>query len=86
VLWAHGTEATVDVQGDDSAAGTYVHGDQMITFHHCRTCACVTHYASRPGGKPGDRVSVNMRMAGRETVLQYPVRTFDGADTWAFLD
>lgn len=58
----------------------------MINFNFCGTCGCVTHYASRPGGKPEDRVSVNMRMAGLDVVGRYPVRVFDGADTWTYLD
>lgn len=85
-LWAHGTEESVSVRGAAPDLRGYVHGDRMITFQFCGTCGCVTHYASRPGGKPGDRLSVNMRMAGPEISGRYRVRTFDGADTWEFLD
>jgi len=86
VLWAHGTEASVAVEAEAAMLRSYVHGDRMIDFNFCGTCGCVTHYASRPGGAADDRVSVNMRMAGLDVVNRFAVRTFDGADTWAYLD
>ena len=80
------TESTVEVDAKDGAFADYTHGDGMIRFHHCKTCGCVTHYTSVPGGTPEDRLAVNMRMAARADMERYPHRLFDGADTWEFLD
>lgn len=85
-LWGHSTQANVTILAEPGASRAYVHGDGMINFHHCTTCGCLTHYSSRPGGAPTDRVSVNMRMAGRDVVAGFDIRTFDGADTWEYLE
>lgn len=57
----------------------------MITFYHCNTCGCITHYEG--ADKAGqERLSVNFRMFDSSEIEALEVRTFDGADTWELLD
>ena len=60
-------------------------GDKCIEFYHCKTCGCTTHYESIEKDKDS-RIAVNTRMMRREDVSDIALRTFDGADTWEFLD
>jgi hypothetical protein len=60
-------------------------GDRCIEFYHCKICGCTTHYESTE--KEADsRVAINTRMMRREDTAGIPVRLFDGADTWEFID
>ncbi|WP_298569362.1 GFA family protein [uncultured Aliiroseovarius sp.] len=84
-LWAHcpPNEGAI-LSGLDNLT-TYSWGDHMIDFHGCKTCGCVTHWA--PGkAADQDRFALNMRMTSPAVVDALPVRHFDGADSWAFLD
>ena len=48
-------------------------------------CACTTHYTSNR--KDGSvKVGVNTRMAEHESIKDVPVRLFDGANTWKYID
>ncbi len=60
----------------------YVWGDQSIEFHHCPNCGCVTHYVSLTT----PRIAVNFRLAEPGLTAQLPVRHFDGADSWKYID
>jgi hypothetical protein len=63
----------------------YAWGDRSIEFWHCNTCGCLTHYESTD--KTGHyRVAVNARMMAPEDVAGIRLRTFDGADSWKYLD
>jgi hypothetical protein len=49
------------------------------------TCGCLTHSESIE--KDADsRIAVNTRMLRPENVAGIPIRVFDGADTWRYLD
>jgi hypothetical protein len=63
----------------------YLWNDRVIEFYHCNTCGCATHYedAKKSGGR---RIAVNARMLSAAEVAGARVRTFDGADTWKYLD
>ena len=83
--WAYYTRQQVRVSGSMDARKAYMWGDECIEFYHCRNCGCTTHYESVE--KDADsRIAVNSRMMRREDVEGIRVRTFDGADTWEFLD
>lgn len=65
----------------------YIHGDRMIAFLHCPTCACHTHWEST--GDSYGRIGVNARLLdgfavreGRYTLdgVELEVRYFDNAD------
>ena len=83
--WAYFTRRQVRIGGSPEMKKAYLWGDRCIEFYHCRMCGCTTHYESVE--KEGDsRVAINMRMTGREHTHGIPVRLFDGADTWEFLE
>ena len=63
----------------------YTWGDKSIEFYHCKSCGCLTHYESVDKSE-GSRIAVNARMMGPEDIRDIRLRTFDGADTWKFLD
>ena len=57
----------------------------MIAFHFCNTCGCLTHYTGTPAYE-GDRVAINARMMDPADIAGIRIRTFDGAETWKYLD
>jgi hypothetical protein len=59
----------------------------MIDFHHCPQCGCITHYTGTGKGEEVvDRMAINTRMCSLADMKDIPIRHFDGADTWAFID
>ena len=83
-LWSYYTLADVEISAPEGGV-EYIWGDCMMVIHSCSRCGCTTHYVAVEGG-PEARVGVNMRMAPREITEAIPVRRFDGADTWTFID
>jgi hypothetical protein len=84
-LWAYYSRKTARiVKGADNVAA-YVWGDKTIEFYHCKTCGCATHYESVQ--KDADsRFAINGQCFAPEDLADVPVRHFDGADTWKYLD
>ncbi|MGA9575445.1 MAG: hypothetical protein WBS20_16005 [Lysobacterales bacterium] len=83
--WAHYTRGQVRITGSADARVAYMWGDRCIEFYHCKICGCTTHYESVEKEKDS-RVSINTRMMRREDTSGIPVRKFDGADTWGFIE
>lgn len=84
-LWAAYPASSVTLRYETGAVIRYEHGDRTLAFISCRTCGCTTHYESTDTG-PGARMKVNMRMATGYDVAALPLRVFDGADSWRYLD
>jgi hypothetical protein len=84
-LWAHYTQKTVRVLSGPGVETAYVWNDRVIEFYHCKTCGCMTRYES-VDKSPESRVAVNARMMPPEVIAGIEVRTFDGADTWKYID
>ena len=83
--WAYCTRRTARVLSEPDKMSAYIWGDRMIEFYHCKRCGCLTH--SESVEKTDDsRIAVNARMLAPADVAGVKVRTFDGADTWAYLD
>jgi hypothetical protein len=83
--WAYCTRKTAIVTSAPDATTAYLWGDREIEFHHCRICGCLTHYESVE--KTDDsRIAVNARMLPPGDMEGVRIRTFDGADTWKYLD
>ena len=85
VQWAYYTRQQVKVLGSADARTAYLWGDKGIEFYHCKNCGCTTHYESVEKN-PESRIAVNARIMRPEDTADIPVKTFDGADTWAYLD
>jgi hypothetical protein len=85
--WAYYAPANVNLTVRDKPTETYRWGDEMIDFHHCPQCGCVTHYTGTGKGEEVmDRMAINTRMCSLADTKDIPIRHFDGADTWAFID
>jgi len=82
-LWAYAPPATAQIIAAEGATIAYARGERSLAFHSCATCGATTHWASLID----EKVAVNLRLADDPSVLEgIPVRHFDGADTWRFLD
>jgi len=83
-IWAYFKTAEVNIAVKSEQPRAYIWGDEIINFMCCPICGCVTHYTGRE--KAPDRVAVNTRMSPLDEVADIPIRHFDGADTWEYLD
>ena len=84
-LWAYCSRKTARVFADPQAETFYQWNDNVIEFYHCKTCGCMTRYESVEKSDDG-RIAVNARMMPPQDIEGIRVRTFDGAETWKFLD
>lgn len=85
--WAYFNPADVRLTVRDVPSNTYRWGDEMIDFHHCPQCGCLTHYTGTGiDNKPQTRIALNSRMCALAQTLSIRIRHFDGADTWQYLD
>lgn len=83
--WAYYTRETARIFHAPGSVSSYSWGDRSIEFFHCNHCGCLTHYESMEKA-PDSRVAVNTRMIKAADTAQVPVRQFDGANTWKYLD
>jgi len=83
--WAYYPMADVEVHANADALSAYVWGDRQIEFRYCNHCGCLTHYESIAKDSNG-RIAINGRMFAPEATADLPLRTFDGAKTWKYLD
>jgi hypothetical protein len=81
--WAYYNPAEVEISARDGVLGGYLWGDRKLTFHHCRTCGCTTHWT--PIEKI-PRMGVNARLFESQVRATAKVRRLDGADTWTYFD
>lgn len=84
-IWAYYPFGAVSIQGHPEHTESYVWGDRTLRTVRCRTCGIVSHWEPLEP-KPGDRHGVNLCNFAPELLASVPVRRFDGADTWTFLD
>jgi len=84
-LWAYYTRATARVLYPPGAVTYYSWNDKEIEFCHCNHCGCMTHYESME--KQADsRIAVNTRMLEESELTGVPLKYFDGAVSWKYLD
>lgn len=83
--WAYCTRKTAAVYCDPDVVNSYSWGDRSLEFFHCTNCGCLTHYESVEKNEDS-RIAINARMLARSEIADVRVRTFDGADTWKYLD
>ncbi len=83
--WAYYTRKSICIIGSPDDRIAYVWGDKAIEFFHCRVCGCMTHYESIEKNDDS-RIAINARMMRSEDLQSVPLRTFDGASTWKYLD
>lgn len=84
-LWAHYEASAVVFEGHPANTSAYVWGKETLKTVRCNTCGCVTHWEAL-SPEAGSDLGVNMNNFGVELVQAIPVRHFDGADTWTYVD
>ncbi|WP_337842045.1 hypothetical protein [Rheinheimera sp.] len=84
-LWGYYEFGTVRVKGHPEHTQQYVQGDKTLATVRCAHCGCVTHWVPLPE-VAGARHGVNLRNFDPKLLDKIPVRQFDGADSWQFLD
>lgn len=84
-LWAAYPVSAVTLDYEGASLVRYEHGDRTLAFISCGTCGCTTHFESKDTA-PDARMKVNMRMAVNYDYRHIPLRVFDGADSWRYLD
>jgi hypothetical protein len=84
-LWVHAPHEDIELVVGGPVV-RYVRGDREIAFVTCGTCGGTTHW--EPNGAEHDRgyMAVNAAMFDPGDLAGIPVRHFDGAETWAYLD
>ena len=84
-LWAYAETQQITLDFEPGATIRYIWGDKTLAFVTCRTCGCTTHWESLdPQRHP--RMAVNCAMCDPKDIEGLPIRRFDGADTWRYLD
>lgn len=83
--WAYFTRETARIDYAPGKVGAYLWNDREIEFVHCNQCGCLTHYESVEKNTDS-RIAVNFRMLPAVDVAGIPIRHFDGADSWKYLD
>jgi hypothetical protein len=84
-VWAYYDAEDVEIQTQGSPMIIYSWGEKSIEFHHCGKCGCSTHYTATES-KGSDLIAINIRMAPASVTSSIPVRHFDGAVTWKYVD
>ena len=84
-LWAYYTRDQVQLQAAPPLLSAYSWGDRSIEFWHCNRCGCMTHYENTDK-HARSRIAINARMFPPEVLKSLPIRHFDGADSWKYLD
>lgn len=83
-IWAHGRLDAISITANGPLT-RYIRSDSDgdLAFISCATCGVTTHW--EPVGKSGT-MAVNAALAEPDMIKNLPLRHFDGADTWTFLD
>ncbi|QDG78339.1 GFA family protein [Labrenzia sp. PHM005] len=84
-VWGHGSTKNIKITAKPDATIKYVWGDKQLAFHSCKTCGATTHWEGIAGDAIG-RMAVNLCLADPGTIEAIGLRSFDGAETWKFLD
>ncbi|MBX8496229.1 GFA family protein [Pseudomonas cichorii] len=84
-LWAYYEAGTVKFEGHPQNTQAYVWGRETLRTIRCKNCGCATHWEEiQP--EASARIGVNINNFSQELISSTPVRHFDGADTWAYVD
>lgn len=84
-LWAHYESCEVKIEGHPENTSAYVWGKETLRTIRCTTCGCATHWEALTP-QAGAEVGVNMNNFDQGLIQGTPVRIFDGANTWTYLD
>lgn len=79
VRWAYYPPSEVAVSGPTD---TYVCNNRVIAFHRCRTCGCLSHWATL--GTDYGRMGINVRLLDGVDLAGIELRTIAGPGPEAF--
>ncbi|MEM8767757.1 MAG: GFA family protein [Pseudomonadota bacterium] len=82
-LWLHCNREDVELECPPGATRQYIWGDELLGFHSCVRCGCITHWSSNKGT---EHMAVNARLVEPEELAEFRIRRFDGAESWEYLD
>lgn len=77
--------SAVTVVAQPGATHRYVWGDKELAFVRCATCGCMTHWESLDPSRQ-ERMGVSARMFEDIDLSRIPIRHFDGAVSWTYID
>lgn len=84
-LWAHGDLPDIEITETGPAIRfAQPDGDGDLFFVSCATCGVTSHWEAVD--RDTTRRAVNAALCRAEDIAKLPLRHFDGADTWTFLD
>lgn len=83
VLWAYYPREQVAVRANGPSTA-YIWGDRVLSFHHCDTCGCVTHWSMIDPAR--NKIAINARLLEPELLEQARLRHLDKAVTNQYLD
>lgn len=84
-IWGRTDLSTVRITYETGRVIRYIHGDKTLAFVSCEKCGCTTHWESLEHIEPR-QMKLNFATADFKLPSAIPVRLFDGADSWRYLD
>jgi len=84
-LWAYYNQSEVEVQNLNADDLSYAWGEKTMIFHRCANCGCTTHYTTTEDDG-NELIAINTRMVSAAKINSVPVRYFDGAVSWEYID
>jgi hypothetical protein len=82
-LWSYYEPGEVTIVQGEGDTDTYVWGDEMLAFHRCTRCGCVTH-ATALDTDPPRIFAVNARMIPTLDPATVPLRQTDNGHSGFF--
>ncbi len=83
--WAHFERDEVQLTVPSEGTIEYVQGDRTLALHTCKVCGCTPFWLGL-APEVSTRMAFNFRMCEPADITDIPVRHFDGANSWQFLD
>jgi len=84
-LMAYFNPSEVKVVSILESVDEYLWGDKSLSFIRCQVCGCYSHWKSLDPNQV-KRMGVNARLFTNIEIDKIPIRHFDSADTWKFID
>ncbi|UUP16331.1 GFA family protein [Nitratireductor thuwali] len=84
-LWAYYHPSQVSFVEGAGRTVAYAQGDRTLEIHHCATCGCTTHWESVEK-RNAQRMAINARLIDPGKIREIPLRHFDGAESFTYLD
>ena len=83
VLWGEVAADTAQLRDEAGTATRYLRENATLAFVFCSACGNLSHWESLTGPV---RLKLNFRLADPALLEGLNVRTFDGADSFTYLD